>query len=109
MAGIPKTIKELVWEKYMGSKQEGKCYCCKIRTISVFDFEAGHVISKKNGGPTTVENLRPICKSCNASMGDKNLEEFCRHHFPSKSADKSRKKKSTTNAIDRFDRWLGYR
>jgi 5-methylcytosine-specific restriction endonuclease McrA len=82
MAGIPKSVKELAWNKYIGEKQEGKCYCCKVRTITAFNFEAGHVISKINGGLPIVENLRPICKPCNGSMGHKNLEDFCAEHFP---------------------------
>ena len=47
MAVVPKNVKEMVWNKYMGNKQEGKCYCCQVRTITTFNFEAGHVISKK--------------------------------------------------------------
>jgi 5-methylcytosine-specific restriction endonuclease McrA len=110
MAGIPKRLKEEVWLKYMGNKQEGKCFCCQTRTISTFDFEAGHVTSRKNGGQPVLENLRPICRSCNSSMGDKNLEDFKSEHFPStgKRAS-SKKKKSTVNEIDKFDRWLGFR
>ena len=101
----------MVWIKYMGNKQEGKCYCCQVRTITAFDFEAGHVISIKNGGSNAPENLRPICRSCNASMQTKNLEDFRAEHFPSTSKKKpaKRKKKSTSNAIERFDKWLGYR
>ena len=83
MAVVPKILKETVWKKYMGNKQEGKCYCCNITTINTFSFEAGHVISVKYKGPTTVENLRPICRSCNSSMGTENLEDFRKAHFPS--------------------------
>ena len=111
MAGIPKSVKELVWNKYIGEKQEGKCYCCRVRTITAFNFEAGHVISKKNGGQPVVENLRPVCKPCNGSMGVKNLEDFRAENFPTgnKKQIKSKgKKKSSSNEIDKFDKWLGF-
>lgn len=29
---------------------------------------------------TTIDNLRPICSSCNRSMGSCNLEEFKKHY-----------------------------
>jgi hypothetical protein len=56
--------------------------------ISQHIFECGHVISEKNGGNVTLDNLRPICSSCNKSMGVMNLEEFKSKYFiklPSKS------------------------
>jgi len=96
MAGVPKILKQVVWKKYMGSKQEGKCYCCNITTIDTFNFEGGHVISRKNHGPTTIENLRPICRSCNGSMGEENLETFRAAHFPS-----SKRKLTTVKKIDK--------
>ncbi|MFH1639207.1 MAG: HNH endonuclease signature motif containing protein [Chloroflexota bacterium] len=96
MAGVPRKLKETVWKKYMGNKQEGKCYCCNITTIDTFTFEAGHVISTKNNGPTTVDNLRPICRSCNSSMSTQNLEVFRAAHFPS-----SKGKLTTAKKIDK--------
>ena len=68
---IPKALREQVWLKYMGKTFEGKCKVtwCNNK-ISVFDWEAGHNIPESKGGPTTLENLRPICSRCNKSMGD---------------------------------------
>jgi 5-methylcytosine-specific restriction endonuclease McrA len=39
------------------------------------------VVPEAKGGPTTVENLRPICAQCNLCMGTSNLEEFKRKFF----------------------------
>ena len=39
-------------------------------------FEAGHIIAERCGGPTNIENLRPICSLCNRSMGLKNMIDF---------------------------------
>jgi len=78
---IPKTLKINVWNHYIG-KEVGstKCMCCQESEIIQGHFEAGHVISERDGGATTIENLRPICSLCNKSMGAKNMLEFMREY-----------------------------
>ena len=39
-------------------------------------FHCGHIISEANGGEIKLDNLRPICHSCNSSMGTVNMDEF---------------------------------
>jgi len=34
------------------------------------------VIAESKGGEMKLENMRPICKKCNASMGNKNMDNF---------------------------------
>ena len=53
-----------------------KCLCCKKVTISNTNYEVGHVMSEKNGGTHEINNLRPICFSCNHSMGSENMIDF---------------------------------
>ena len=77
--GIPKTIRNQVWRKYCGDKLDSKCFCCD-QVLSYECWEAGHVISEANGGQTTVENLRPICLSCNRSMGKIHMFEFMKRY-----------------------------
>jgi 5-methylcytosine-specific restriction endonuclease McrA len=36
----------------------------------------GHIISEFNGGELKLDNLMPICNSCNSSMGTKNMNEY---------------------------------
>ena len=73
---IPKMIRGEVWKRYIGNSVTGPCYCCK-RELDVFDsWAAGHVVARFHGGSNTVSNLRPICISCNTSMGTENLYEF---------------------------------
>ena len=74
---IPKVMKDLCWSKYVGDTV-GKtpCMCCETNEIKMNDFQCGHVIAEANGGTITVDNLRPICKACNISMGTENLNEF---------------------------------
>jgi len=80
---IPKTLKNQVWDTYVGKKHGvGKCFCCK-KEIDSKIFDCGHVVSVKMGGPTTVENMRPVCATCNKSMGEKNMMSFKKEYFPS--------------------------
>jgi len=76
-ANLSKVIRQLVWNKYIGERNgTGKCWCCRGKTISAFEFEAGHVVSRAHGGEDTVDNLRPICSLCNKSMGKENMFEY---------------------------------
>ena len=74
---IPKHIKTLIWNKYIGEDIiKHRCLCCKKETIKNTDFEAGHVLSVFNGGTNELDNLRPICRPCNASMGTMHMVEY---------------------------------
>ncbi len=78
---ISLVLKKLVWNKYIGKEiGQAKCYCCKLTDIHQISFHCGHVIAEKNGGNLTVENLRPICQSCNSSMRTQNMEEFMKKY-----------------------------
>ena len=52
------------------------CVCCNIESISLANFDCGHIISEKHGGKITLDNLRPICRLCNLSMKTKNMNDF---------------------------------
>jgi len=96
---IPKTIKNKVWDKYIGpEKGQGQCYCCKGKLDSK-NFECGHVIPVKNGGRNILNNLRPICSCCNKSMGTQNLEDFKQTYFPSPFSEAKRYLKKIEDLI----------
>ncbi len=79
---IPKSTRELVWLTYNGDKIKSTCFCCN-QYVSSFTFEAGHVVAKANGGDISISNLRPICTSCNQSMGTENMIVFAqRQGYP---------------------------
>lgn len=68
---IPKALRNAVWETYNGKVYEIKCPIEWCKTlINPFTFEVGHNIPESKGGPTTIDNLRPICSQCNKSMGN---------------------------------------
>ena len=78
---IPKAIKQLVWNKYIGQDHgKGICQCCELTSITQMDFQCGHIRSKFNGGEETLLNLIPLCSLCNSSMGTMNMDEFCKKH-----------------------------
>lgn len=77
---IPKPLKEKVWRKLHGDKIDAPCYTCD-KLISILDHEAGHIIAEANGGSATEDNLRPVCRTCNRSMGTRNMEDFKAEYF----------------------------
>jgi hypothetical protein len=69
---IPKRIRELVWTTYNGEVFTSKCYVSWCtNNINVFSFQTGHDIPESKGGTLDINNLKPICGSCNLSMGNK--------------------------------------
>ena len=69
---IPKRIRELVWTTYNGEVFTSKCYVSWCtNNINVFSFQTGHDIPESKGGTLDIDNLKPICGSCNLSMGNK--------------------------------------
>ena len=70
-ASLPRAVREQVWLRHNGAVFKAPCNVtwCK-NTINAFDFTVGHNIPRSKGGPDTVDNLRPICSRCNASMSN---------------------------------------
>jgi 5-methylcytosine-specific restriction endonuclease McrA len=47
-----------------------QCVCCK----QVKKLEADHVIPVSKGGTTNIENIQPLCRSCNARKNNKIID-----------------------------------
>lgn len=78
---IPSNVRETVWRKYLkDTHQTCNEIVCPVsicnNMIDGFNFECGHIMSEKNKGKIVLSNLRPICSSCNKSMGGKNWNDF---------------------------------
>ncbi len=74
---ISKTLRRTVWNKHIGEDiGKAKCMCCNMTDISQLNFECGHVVAEAKGGSIDIANLRPICSSCNKSMGTVNMDNF---------------------------------
>lgn len=73
---IPAVIREQVWKKHNTNVcDSGECYVCKS-SLRFNDMECGHIVAHALGGATTVDNLMPVCKTCNRDMGIMNLMEY---------------------------------
>lgn len=77
---IPATLRNSVWNVYIGKNKEGLCFCCNTEPITTGNFECGHIVAEVNNGELTLQNLRPICSLCNKSMSTKNMEIFMNKH-----------------------------
>lgn len=73
---IPKKLRNKVFTSQFGELPKFPCCCCGEYNIDPFNYIAGHVKSRKDGGEDIIENLRPICQPCNSSMGSRNMDEF---------------------------------
>jgi len=105
---IPKNIKDQVWDHHIGKKKgNAKCFCCKKKEIRQSCFHAGHVVSVAEGGPTTVDNLRPICRSCNQSMGTMNMDVYIETYKPDAILKKQPKKITKAEKIKLYQKEKG--
>ena len=77
---IPKSVRNAVWNLNIGDKKEGYCFVGCGEKISVHNFACGHIISEKNGGKVSIDNLKPVCIACNSSMGRMNMHDFIKKY-----------------------------
>jgi hypothetical protein len=81
--GIPKKIRDKVWNNAFGPVIKGNCVCCK-EEIDFRKWDCAHIKAHKEGGTDAEENLRPTCAGCNRSMGVENLLDFKKRCYPDK-------------------------
>ena len=73
---LPAVVRQEVWKKvHANISDNGECFVCG-QELSFQNMECGHIHAKALGGPDTLENLMPICKTCNRDMGVMNLLEY---------------------------------
>ncbi len=79
---IPAVVKNKMWVRdYVSTNKIGYCFTCK-EELSYHNAKCGHIISLKNEGSNEINNLVPICHSCNSSICEENIDEYCKIHFP---------------------------
>ena len=79
-SNVSNSLKKKLWNQWKlsinNTDEFVPCPCCESELITGYDFHAGHKISFKNGGATSLDNLIPLCAGCNLSMGTMNYEEY---------------------------------
>lgn len=75
-ARIPAALREQVWKRHTTNVCDtGSCFVCE-RALLFADMECGHIVAHALGGTSTLDNLMPICKTCNRDMGIMNLMQY---------------------------------
>lgn len=74
---IPRALKLSVWNKRNNMLLQGVCFVCN-NELNYEDMECGHIIPHVHGGEVKLNNLEPICRSCNKDMGIMNLNMYKR-------------------------------
>ena len=71
---LKKMVRIKVWNSWIGTdKRYGVCQICLDEPISITCFHVGHIQSWNRGGLSRLDNLLPVCQSCNDSMGTANV------------------------------------
>lgn len=75
-SAIPMAVRRGVWAKVNHVDSNlGKCYTCES-DLRFSDMECGHVVAHVLGGSSGIDNLMPVCRTCNRDMGIQNLETY---------------------------------
>lgn len=108
---ISKSLSDAVWVKYMG-QDSARAYCliCNNNIISRFSgnnkFHCGHIQSEANGGSINIDNLLPICSTCNTSMGTTHMDDYVKSQFPNNwnnYTNRNYKVPNTTHEVKQFN------
>ena len=91
------TLRGSVYREFMGNIYDSVCLCCRSVRLTPDTFVVGHVIPEANGGECCLQNMRPICATCNSHMGTKILTEYMATRYPQNLS------KINGAAGDRFD------
>lgn len=67
-----------VWNDWISlcTSYENRCLCCgEIKPLAI-----DHIIPLSKGGTNTLDNLQPLCKSCNSKKRDKTIDYRARYY-----------------------------
>lgn len=79
---IPKTLRIAVWDKWFGLKKgQVKCPICLNIKICQLDHDIGHIKAISKGGSYHINNLIPLCRLCNLSIGVMNIKRFMKKWY----------------------------
>jgi len=74
---IPVALRNSIWGHYVGKNIAViSCPCCQLNELRITNFHASHIKAESRGGKTVLQNLLPLCASCNCSMGTEHMIDF---------------------------------
>jgi len=73
---LTKTIRNACWMQNCGSCFEHECFVGCGSIITPFTYECGHIQAVAEGGSNSLDNLKPICSTCNKSMGSMHMIDY---------------------------------
>jgi len=68
--------KEKSWDKLYGGGRDAICVTCnsqQINCLKTDKFHWAHILAHSKGGECNIENMIPICRNCNLSMGNTHM------------------------------------
>lgn len=97
---IPPQIRQEVWDNWIGKHTTcSVCLCCRKSPIKVMSFQCGHIVPEILGGSLNINNLTPICVSCNSSMGKINMIDYIKEYYPNNMAKFNEKMNKVNNIL----------
>lgn len=80
-ASLPLAVRAAVWNRSFGERAgTGACASCGVQ-LTQQTYECGHIVPVARGGTNHVDNLRPLCRTCNRSMGARAMTTFVAAHM----------------------------
>jgi hypothetical protein len=76
---IEPEFRKQLWKYKYGSNENISCYMCNNTKISIDNFTPGQIIPGSKGGSYNMENLTPICRTCDNSILLKSVNII--HHY----------------------------
>jgi len=74
--------RQLVWTTYHGDNEFAECPCCaELIHRNEDGFHVGHIIAHNKGGSDDIDNLRPVCRTCNLAMQTQDMRQFARNIY----------------------------
>jgi hypothetical protein len=105
---IVRVVRQTVWNAHFGVKAEhGSCFVCHSR-IRQDDFAIGHYEDGVTGGKAQVNNMRPICQSCDRVLGKTSIVDYLRSQPVAGVAERPDSKPAETDKEKRTEnrRWF---
>ena len=78
----------ILWKHITKENLRKACYICDVYLLKNSNYCAGHIQAKVYDGSNDLDNLKPLCRTCNGRMGTQHMMEYKQRydqgHIPSR-------------------------